>query len=70
MKLLDYGVLQDFTNHGVNFPAQKWRNESLENLKIGGTFSPLAYSIIRPILQRIIQENDSIYKEKVCEFLD
>ncbi|OJW47977.1 MAG: hypothetical protein BGO67_08915 [Alphaproteobacteria bacterium 41-28] len=69
-KILDYGPIQDFTCHGISFPPQKWREESLDELKRGGQFCSLAYGYIGRFLENTIKEHDILYRKKVSEILD
>lgn len=70
MKALDYSLTEDFLCSGVCFPAQKWRNECLDELKKGGLCSKFANALFRRLLQPIIKEHDNFYKTEVAKTLN
>lgn len=61
---LDNNGVQTYATHGAEFPAQRWRTESLPALKTGGFYHELFYKLIRPKFCQILKRHALEYASK------
>jgi len=59
MNFLDNDLVQHSAVHGIEFPAQKWREEFKGQLSEGGIWQKEAYGILRPILSELVTKHES-----------
>lgn len=59
MNFLDNDLVQQSAVHGVEFPAQKWREEFKDQLFEGGVWQKEAYEILRPMLSELVAKHES-----------
>lgn len=67
--LLDNDYIQAFAMHGIEFPAQKWREEFTEQLNAGGKWHREIYPTIRGILSNIISRQEHQLIQDVDAFI-
>lgn len=55
---LDNDIVQQFAVQGVEFPAQKWREEFKDQLSEEGIWHQEAYEILRPMLKELVIKHE------------